>query len=102
MASYLAHLDFLAALGNAITTVMAINVLKRHVPGVPHPTAGLHCAVGGITCQSVGTVIAHGNEMRHFHMVLVIERPRRVANHLAQHGGLGVKLNKWKLDSLVG
>jgi hypothetical protein len=101
MASYLAHLNFLTALGDAITAVMTVNVLKRHVPGVPHPTAGLHCTVGCVTGQSVGTVIAHGNEMRDFHVVLIVERPRRVTNHLAQHGGLCVKLNQWKLNCLI-
>ncbi len=101
MAPHLAHLDFFTALGNAIPAVMAVNVLKRHVPGVPHPTAGLHCAVGGIASQAVGTVVTHCNEVRHFHVVLVVERPCRIAHHLAQHGGLGVQFNEWELNSLI-
>jgi hypothetical protein len=51
------------------------------VPGVAHPTAGLHRTVGGIAGQTVGSVVTHGNEVRHLHVVLVVERPCCVTHH---------------------
>src|SRR5216684_4926921 len=57
----LALLYFLAAFGDAVTAVMAIDVLERLVARIAHAAMHLHGAVGGLAAQPVRPVIAHRN-----------------------------------------
>src|SRR5713226_1906563 len=57
----LALLDFLAAFGDAVAAVMAVDVLKRLVARVTHAAMHLHGAVGGLAAQPVRPKIAHRN-----------------------------------------
>src|SRR3954451_17076468 len=56
---HLALLDFLAAFGDAVAAVMAVDVLKRLVARVSHPAMHLHGAVGGVAAKPVRPEIAH-------------------------------------------
>src|SRR5690554_8184266 len=56
--AYLAHLDLLGALGNAIAAVVAVNMLERFVPRISHPAMQIgrascrervEISVGGVT-----------------------------------------------------
>src|SRR6478736_3758230 len=59
---HLAHLDLLRPLGDAVPTVVAVDVLERHVPAVAHAAAGLHRPVRRLARQPVGAVVAHRHE----------------------------------------
>src|SRR5689334_2520827 len=48
------HLDFLRAFGDAVATVMAVDVLEGHVARVAEAAMDLHGAVGGFAAQAVG------------------------------------------------
>src|SRR5581483_3551335 len=48
-----AHLDLLAALGDAVATVVTVDVLERHVARVAQPAVHLHGAVGRFAAQAV-------------------------------------------------
>ena len=50
---YFSHLNLLRALGYAVAAVVAINVLKRLVPGVAHAPVNLHRTIGGFAHQAV-------------------------------------------------
>src|SRR3954464_13011353 len=56
---HLALLDFLAALGDAVAAVVAIEVLERLVAQIAHGAMPLHGAVGGLAAQPVGPEITH-------------------------------------------
>src|ERR1700687_5200020 len=58
---HFALLDFLAAFGDALAAVMAVDVLERLVARITHAAMHLHGAVGGLAAQPVRPVIAHGN-----------------------------------------
>ena len=58
-ARHLPHLDFLAALGDAVAAVVAVDVLERLVARIAHAAMHLHGAVGGLAAQAVGPVITH-------------------------------------------
>src|ERR1043165_6559278 len=54
-----AHLDLLAAFGDAVAAVVAGDVLERHVPRVAETAVHLHGAVGCLATQPVGPVVTH-------------------------------------------
>src|SRR5258707_11936524 len=55
----LALLDFLAAFGDAVAAVVAVDVFERLVARVAHAAMDLHGAVGGLAAQPVRPKIAH-------------------------------------------
>src|SRR3977135_1486746 len=57
----LALLDFLAAFGDAVAAVMAVDVFERLVARVAHAAMHLHGAVGGLAAQAGRPKIAHRN-----------------------------------------
>ena len=80
---------------------MAVNVLERHVAAVADSPAGLHGPVGCVAGKSVRAVVTHGNKVRDFHVMFLVEHGCGVPNELAQHGSFGVQFNKRKLNALV-
>src|ERR1700756_639292 len=63
-ARYLPLLDLLAALGDAIAAVMAIDVLERLMPRIAHAAMHLHGLIGGLAAEPVCPVIAHRDLVR--------------------------------------
>src|SRR5580704_1772615 len=55
----LSLLDFLAAFGDAVAAVVAIDVLERLVARIAHAAMHLHGAIRGFTTQPVCPEIAH-------------------------------------------
>src|SRR6185437_5421837 len=55
------HLDFLAAFGDAIAAMMAIDMFERFVARIADAAMDLHRAVGSFAAQAVCPVIAHRN-----------------------------------------
>ena len=53
------HLDFFGTFGDSVAAVMAIDVLKGHMPAVSESATGLHRPIGSVTNQPIGAVIAH-------------------------------------------
>ena len=76
-------------------------MLERHVAAVADSPAGLHGPVCRIAGKPVRAVVTHGDKVRDFHVVFLVEHGCRVANELTQHGSFGVQFNKWKLNALV-
>src|SRR5258708_17637495 len=54
-----ADLDLFRTLGDAVTSVMAIDVLERRVARIADAAMDLHGAVGGVAHQAVGAVGPH-------------------------------------------
>src|SRR5216684_6634969 len=54
-------LDFLTAFGDAVATVVAVDVLERLVARIAHAAMDLHGAVGSLAAQPVSPEIAHRN-----------------------------------------
>src|SRR5450755_4851569 len=57
-------LDFLAALGDAVAAVVAVDMFERLVARVAHAAMHLHGAVGGLAAQTIRPEIAHRNLVR--------------------------------------
>src|SRR5690349_22705766 len=53
------HLDFLAALGNAVAPVVTIDMFKRLVARVAQAAMHLHGPVRRLAAQAIGPVVAH-------------------------------------------
>ena len=53
------HLNFFSTFGDSVAAVVAIDVLKGHMPAVSDSATGLHRPIGSVTNQSIGAVIAH-------------------------------------------
>lgn len=81
--------------------MVTINVLERHMAAVADSPAGLHGSVSGIAGQTVSAIVTHGDEVRDFHVMFLIEHCGGVANELAQHGSFSMQFNKRKLDALI-
>jgi hypothetical protein len=124
-----AHLDFLGALGDPVTTVVPrmsrprsttsfrksretkqkvyqpVDVLKRLVTRVSDTTVDLHCAISGIAAKPVSAVVAHGDLVgkvqRDIGLGHHVHLGSRLENETAEHGRLGVELDKGPLDGLV-
>src|SRR5262245_6675580 len=60
----LPHLDLLAALGDAVSPVVAIDVLERLVARIADAAMHLHGAVGRLAAQAVSPVVAHRDAVR--------------------------------------
>src|ERR1700722_10971407 len=56
---HFALLDFLAAFGDAVAAVVAVDVLERLVARIAHAAMDLHGAVGGLATEPVRPEIAH-------------------------------------------
>src|SRR5476651_1440838 len=54
-----ADLDLLGAFGDAVTPVMAIDVLERRMARIADAAMDLDGAVGGIADEAVGAVVRH-------------------------------------------
>src|SRR5216684_2614787 len=52
-------LDFLAAFGDAVAAMVAVDVFERLVTRVTHAAMHLHGAIGGLAAQPVRPKIAH-------------------------------------------
>ena len=65
--SDLTHLDFFGTFGDSVAAMVAIDVLKRHMPAVADSPAGLHRPIGSVTDQSVSAVIAHRHQVGELH-----------------------------------
>src|SRR5205823_13000439 len=52
-------LDFLAAFGDAVAAVVAVDVFERLVARIAHAAMDLHRAVGRLAAQAVGPKITH-------------------------------------------
>ena len=96
-----AHLNLFRPFCNAISAMVAVNMLKRHMTAVADSPTGLHCAIGGIAGQTVCAVVTHSYEVSYFHVVLLVEQGGRITNKLTQHGCFSVQFNQWELDSLI-
>ena len=59
MATDFAHLDFLRAFGDAVPSMVAIDVLKGLVARVTNAAVCLHGLIGGVANQAVGPVVTH-------------------------------------------
>ena len=81
--------------------MVAINVLERHMAAVADSPTGLHGPVGGVAGQTVRAVVTHGNKVRDFHVMFLVEHGCCVPDELAQHCSFGVQFNKWKLNALI-
>src|SRR5712671_6314682 len=101
----LALLDFLAAFGDAVAAVMAVDVLKRLVARVTHAAMHLHGAVGGLAAQPVRPKIAHrnlvGERVLDLRLREFIHFPSGLADQQPQHFGLRRQLHQRPLDRLV-
>jgi hypothetical protein len=62
-----AHLNLFGTFGDSVAAMVAVNMLKRHVAAVADSTARLHCSIGRIAYQTVGTVITHRYQVGEFH-----------------------------------
>src|SRR5207245_2858714 len=60
----LAFLDFLAAFGDAVAAVMAVDVFERLVARITHAAMHLHGAVRRLAAQPVRPEIAHRDFVR--------------------------------------
>src|SRR5664279_5434662 len=58
---HLPLLDFLAAFGDAVAAVVAIDVFERLVARIAHAAMHLHGAVGSLAAQPVRPEITHRN-----------------------------------------
>jgi hypothetical protein len=87
--------------GDAVSAMVPIDVLERHVPAVTHAAARLHGPVGGVTRQPVGAVVAHGHQVGDLQRRFLVEHGGRVTHQLPEHGRLGVQLDQRELDALV-
>jgi hypothetical protein len=94
-----AHLNFFGTFGDAVAAVMAVDVLKGHMSAVANSATGLHRPIGGITDQTISSVIAHRHKMRELHKAFnigtitlhrVVHQRCGVTNELTQHGRLSV------------
>src|SRR5829696_8674697 len=56
---HLALLDFLAAFGDAVAAVVAVDVFERLVTRIAHAAMHLHGAVGGFAAQAVCPEVTH-------------------------------------------
>ena len=81
--------------------MVAVDVLERHMAAVADSPAGLHGSVSSIAGQSIRPVVTHGDEVRDFHVMFLVEHGGGVPNELAQHGSFSMQFNKRKLDALV-
>ena len=73
-------LNFFGTFGNSIPAVVAIDVLKRLVPGVAHTTVYLHGKICRFATQPVRLVIAHGDFVRDRECTVFIHQPGRFVN----------------------
>src|SRR5476649_2850100 len=77
-------LDFLAAFGNAVAAVVAVDVLERLVARIAHAAMDLHGAVGGFAAQPVRPEIAHrdpvGERVLDSRLGKLVHLPRRLAD----------------------
>src|SRR5207253_624497 len=64
VAGHSSHLDLLAAFGDPVATVVAVDVLEGHVARVTEAAVNLHGSVGGLAAQPVGPEVAHGDLVR--------------------------------------
>src|SRR5215475_11351935 len=92
-----ADLDLLGALGDAITPVVTVDVLERHVPRVADAAMNLDGAVGGLAHQPVGAVVRHRHPFADLHVMLAVEVPGGLAHQPARHLGFGVQLGEREL-----
>src|ERR1700739_3187759 len=69
---HLGHLKFFRTLGDAISAVVAIDVLKRLVPRIADAAVHLHGPVGGLAAQPVSPVVAHGDLVRDLALNLLV------------------------------
>src|SRR3954464_11204307 len=81
---HLALLDFLAAFGDAVAAVVAVDVLERLVSRTAHAAMYLPGAVGGLETQPVGAEITHrhfvGQRLLHFDLREAVHFPRGLAD----------------------
>ena len=100
--AHLAHLDLFRALGDAVTAVMTVDVLERHVPAVTDPSTGLHGPVGGVAGQAVRSIVAHGDLMGDLHVVALVELGGGGSHEEPKGGRVGMQFHEGKLDGLIG
>src|ERR1700760_2823409 len=98
-------LDLLAAFGDAVAAVMAIDVLERLVARIAHAAMHLHGAIGSLAAKPVGPEVTHRDLIRERVLDLrlgeLIHFPRRLADQEPQHLGLRRQLHQRPLDRLV-
>src|SRR6185369_7741119 len=70
-----ADLDLLAALGDAVAAVMAVDVLERRVARIADAAMDLDRPVRRLADQPVGAVIRHRHPFADVHVVLAVEVP---------------------------
>lgn len=103
--SNLAHLDLLAALGDAVPTVVAPDVLKRIMSRIAVSAMDLDGLVGGLRAQSVGVVIAHAHFVADAVLDVLmghgVHFQRGFADQETQHFALGGEFDEGELDALV-
>src|ERR1700748_1178778 len=91
-------LDLLAAFGDAVAAVMAIDVLERFVARIAHAGMHLHGAGGGLATEPVGPEITHrylvGERMLDLRLGELVHLPRGLADQQPQHLGLRHELHQ--------
>src|SRR6202795_3500278 len=77
-------LDFLAAFGDAVAAVVAVDVFERLVARIAHCAMDLHGAVGGFAAQPVRPEITHrnlvGERVLDLRLGQLVHLPRRLAD----------------------
>ena len=106
MRGHFADLNFFRAFGNAVSAMVAINMLKRHMARITDAAMHLNGAVGRLADQPIGPVIAHGDFIgqiyRHFGFAHLIHLRRRFIDQIADHLAFRVQFGERKLDRLIG
>src|ERR1700690_947681 len=97
-----ADLDLLGALGDAVASVVAVDVLERLPARVAQPTVDLHRAVGGIADEPVGTEVAHRDLVADAADAIArVHLARGLAHERTQQLHVGRELDQRPLDRLA-
>src|SRR5438067_5901200 len=70
-----AHLHFLRSLGDAVATMMAIDVFERQCAAISHAAVHLHSAIRRLAAQPVGAEITNRYHVADGQRILTIHLP---------------------------
>lgn len=102
---HLPHLNLLASLRDPVPAMVPPDMLEGHLPRISHAAVDLYGAVGRLTAQPVGPVIAHADLVAqltlHVDVRHRVHLPRRLADQKPQHLRLRRQLHQRELDPLV-
>src|SRR5258708_34654945 len=101
MRRHFADLDLLRAFGDAITAVVAIDVLERLVAGITDATVHLDCQIRRLAAEPVAAVVRHRHPIGYLEAVLAVEVPGGLVDKVAHYLAFRMQLGKRPLDRLV-